>query len=268
MTHQKEQDSGGVYAFETALEPEGKQLSLRVDAGDDHDESTVVIGMVPRPVITQLQGIISAPPYVKNMKDPSKPVPAVEVNLLAQAARAAQGAMVSLRVRATKDFQLNDKGEPDLRLFDQNKDEEIPLAMNRRRIAGNEAELTFVAEKTLQARLMMRDTDGFENRVGGTVSLEVVPDALPSIVITDPRRSVERAPTGFVEMVIQGTDDWGFRGLKLRAEKFDAKEGEPPAFETDLDWQELTVDTAVGNTTGKTKYTWDLAPLNLRRGPA
>ena len=37
-------------------------------------------------------------------------------------------------------------------------------------------------------------------------------------------------------------------------------------FETPLSWQEQGADAAVGSTTGKSKYTWDLTPLNLQPG--
>ncbi len=266
MTYQKEQSSGGVYIFESALQPDGKQLSLRLEAGDDTEEPPVTIQLAPRPVITELFAAITPPPYVKNIQDPAKPAPAVVVDLLSQAGRAVEGSTVSLRIRATKPFLVDANNQPVLRFVDMNKDEEIPLAMGRRLLEPNLAEITFKATKTLQARLMMRDTDTFENRVGGTVTLQVVPDALPSIVITEPRRSVDRAPTAFVEISLQATDDLGLDGLKLRADKFDAKPGDPALFESPLQWSEQSADSSVGSTTGKSKYTWDLTPLNLQPG--
>jgi len=39
--------------------------------------------------------------------------------------------------------------------------------MTRKLESDNEAVLTFMADKTLQARMLMRDADGFENRVAG-----------------------------------------------------------------------------------------------------
>jgi len=77
MTFQKEQSTNHEFIFETALEPEGRQLSLRVVAGDDTEEDTVTINLAARPVITGLQALIHAPAYVKNLNDSTKPVPVV-----------------------------------------------------------------------------------------------------------------------------------------------------------------------------------------------
>ena len=161
---------------------------------------------------------------------------------------------------------LNAQGEPEIRLLDPNKDEEIPLAAARKLVEPEVAEFTFPATKTLQCRLAMRDGDGFENRVGGTLTIEVVPDNLPSVVITEPRRTVERSPTANVQISVQATDDLGLDGLKLVAEKFDAKPGDAPVFQQPLMWTERTVDPASGNTTGRADFAWDLTSLNLQPG--
>jgi hypothetical protein len=272
MTYQKDRSTPSEFIFESALEPDpaSRRLSIRVEAGDDDEEPWIDIRLAPRPVITEFAATITPPAYVKNPADASKPAPAVVVDLLAQPARAVEGAVVSLRIKASKPFQTDASGVPVLSLFDQNKDEEIPLGgssqATRRLLEPNVAEVTFTAARSLQARLLMKDADGFENRLGGTLGLEVVPDAMPTVIITDPRRSVERAPNGFVDLAVQATDDLGLDGLKLRAEKFDAKPGEAPLFEAPIDWASRTVDPAVGSTTGKANFHWDLTPLNLQPG--
>jgi hypothetical protein len=266
MTYQQEQSTDRVFYYESALEPDGHELHLRLEAGDDKDLPPVKIAMAPRPVITQMQATIHAPGYARNVSDASLPAPSLVVNLQNQAGRAAQGATVDVQVKASKPFQVNAQGEPDVGLYDQNRDEPLALDIQRKLISPTEARLTFTADKTMQCRLLMHDSDGFQNRVGGTVSLEVIPDAQPAIVITDPRRSVDRAPDGVVEITISATDDWGFKGLRLRADKFDAKPEDPAAFQTELKWVELTADAAAGNVTGKSQYTWDLAPLKLDPG--
>ena len=268
MSHQKEQDGGGMMFYEAKLSTEGTQLSLRVEAGDDGDESPVSIRLAPKPAITDLRASITPPPYVKNVQDPSKPVPPVLVNLMSQSGRATEGAAITLQAKASKHFALDDVGKPKVQFFGQLKDEPLAITLDRRLAgaSGSDAEILFTAAQSLQSRLVMTDADGFANDIGGAFSLDVVPDAMPAVVITDPRRSIERAPDGFVDLTIQATDDWGFRGLKLRADKFDARESDTPVFITDLTIGELTTDAAVGSTTSKTRYTWDLAPLNLSPG--
>lgn len=266
MTFQKEQSTSREFIFESAIEPDGKWLKLDLEAGDDREGHELTIGLAPRPRIVELAAAITPPAYVKNASDPAVPAPAVIVDLLTQTARAVEGAAVSLRIKASKPFKVNARGEPELALFDQNREEEIALAMNRRLVEPNVAEINFTAAKSLQARLLMRDTDNFENRLGGTLSLDVVADALPTIIITEPRRSVDRSPNGFVDIAVQATDDLGLDGLQLRAERFDAKPGDAPLFEAPIAWGSRTVDPSVGSTSGKGAYTWDLTPLNLQPG--
>jgi hypothetical protein len=93
-----------------------------------------------------------------------------------------------------------------------------------------------------------------------------VPDELPSVVITEPRHTVERSPAANVQISVQATDDLGLDGLKRVAEKFDAKPGDRPLFEQPLTWSDRTVDPASGNTTGRADFPWNLSSLNLQPG--
>jgi hypothetical protein len=267
MTYQPSMSSATEFVYEKTLEPEGERtLSLKLQAGDDTEQGAVEIRLAARPVVRELTAAIAPPSYVKDVKDPSKAPPTVMVDLLSQAGRAVEGATVSLNIRSTKPFMLDGEGRPEVRLLDQIKDVELVQGMKRELLAADTARVTFPATKPLQARLSVRDTDGFDNRAGGTISLDVVPDGLPSVVLTEPKRLAERNPTGVVEIAIQGTDDLGLDGLKLLAEKFDAKPGDPPVFETPIVWAERTVDAAVGSTSGRATYTWELAPLKLQAG--
>ncbi|HUO10653.1 MAG TPA: hypothetical protein VM008_20295 [Phycisphaerae bacterium] len=267
MTFQPSMSSGGEFVYERTLEPDGQRsFSMRLSAGDDRDQEPVTIRLAPRPVISELSASVTPPPYVRDANDPAKPAPPVISDLLNQAAHAVQGSTVAIRVKATKPFATDEKGEPEIRFMDQNKDEVLPIPMRQALIEPTVAEVTFPAASSLQARLSMRDSDSFENRVGGSLTLEVVPDALPSVVITEPRSSVERVPTASVQLVVQATDDLGLDGLKLVAEKFDSKPGDKPVEEIPLPWSERTADAASGNTTGRSQYIWNLAPMNLTPG--
>src|SRR5262249_10399212 len=156
-----------------------------------------------------------------------KAAPVVVVDLMSQAGRAVEGATVSLRIKSSKPFLTDAQGRPEVKFFDQTKDVEMtPADATRKLIEPTVAEGRFAAKQSLQVRVQMRDSDGFENRVGGTLTLEVVPDALPSVVIVEPRSSVERSTEAAVEIVGAGTDDLGLDGVKLVAEKFDAKPGD------------------------------------------
>jgi hypothetical protein len=267
MTFQPGMSGHDDFIYERSLDPEGDSLlSLKLSAGDDTEQEPVSIRLAPRPAVSEMFASITPPPYVKNVMDPSKPAPAVVVDLLTQAAHAVEGASIAIRVKATKPFMLDAHGDPEIRLLDPNKDEEIPLAASRKLVEPDVAEFIFPATKSLQCRLAMRDSDGFENHVGGTLTIEVVPDGLPSVVITEPRRTVERSPTAHVNMSIQATDDLGLDGLKMVAEKFDAKPGDRPLIELPVAWTERTVDPASGNSTGRAEFTWNLATLNLPAG--
>ena len=267
MTYQEAMSSGKEFVYEKTIEPEGERsVSLRLQAGDDTEQEPVTLRLAARPVVTELVASIRPPAYVKDLKDPSKPAAAVMVDLLSQAGRAVEGGTVSLNIRSTKPFMLDEQGKPMVRLLDQTKDVDLVMGMTRELVERDVAEVTFPATKTIQARLSIRDTDGFDNRAGGTLSLEVVPDGLPSVVLTEPKRMVERSPDAQVLVALQAVDDLGLDGVKLVADKYDAKPGDPPLFETPLAWAERTADAAVGSTTGRATYTWDLTPLKLAPG--
>ena len=267
MTFQRGMSSGHEFVYERTMEPDGQRsFSMKISAGDDREQEPVSIRLAPRPVISELTASIVPPPYVHDVKNPSAPAPAVVDDLLNQAGRAVEGATITLHVRASKPFATDASGAPEIRFLDQNKDEDLGVNAQRKLLEPTVAELTFPASKTLQARLSMRDADGFENRVGGSLTIEVVPDNLPSVVITEPRSTIERVAAGTVEMSIQATDDLGLDGLKLIAEKFDSKPGDPPVVDVPLPWSERTADAASGNTTGRAQYSWALAPLNLAPG--
>jgi len=74
---------------------------------------------------------------------------------LNQAGRATQGATVDLHIRASKPFLKNTNGEPEVGLYEQNRDEPLVLAMNRSLLSPNEARLSFAADKTVQARMLI-----------------------------------------------------------------------------------------------------------------
>ncbi len=268
MTFQSALSTKSVGIYEKIIEPVGNNmLHLRLEAGDDTEKDGIAIRLAPRPEISELQAQITPPAYVKNISDPTKPAPPVLVDLRTQAGRAVEGSTIALLIHATKPFgRLKDSNQPDVRLMDQNKEVEIPLAaMTRKLIDPMTAELSFPAAKSIQARLLVRDTDGFENHVGGTLSMEVVPDALPSITITEPRRQVERKPDGQIQITLNASDDLGLEDLFLRADNYDARTADAPAqpgakFSTPVPWLSRTVEG------GLATYTWDLSGTPLKPG--
>ena len=267
MRYQSQLSNEKEFVYELTVEPKGdRKLALKVEAGDDNEQSPVDVRLAARPVVRDLTATILPPAYVRDVNDPAKPAPAVKRDLMTEKGRAVEGATVTLKVHATKAFYCDSQGVPEVKLLAQTKDVEVVNGATRRLVSPTEAEMTFQAAQSWDARLMIRDEDGFENRAGGTVSLLVVPDGLPSVVITEPRRLSERSPSAILKVGVQGTDDLGLDGLKLIAEKFDAKPGEAPVFETDLKWSERKVDPSSGSTSGQATYEWDLAPLKLQPG--
>ncbi|MCL2645509.1 MAG: hypothetical protein FWD61_00720 [Phycisphaerales bacterium] len=268
MTYQPAMSGDNEFVYERTLEPRGERtLSLKIEAGDDTEQPPVNIRLAPRPIINELTASITPPDYVRDLKDASKPAPAVTTDMMIREGRAVEGATVKFRIHATKPFLCDDRGErrgPEVKLLSDAKDVDVSIGSSRRLIDANTAEMTFQAKESWNARIIMRDTDGFENHAGGTVRLVVVPDGLPSVVITEPRRLSDRSPTAMVSIVVQGTDDLGLDGVKLVAEKYNAKPGDAPVFETPLAWAELTVDQASGSTSGRANYRWDLSLLNLQ----
>jgi hypothetical protein len=268
MTFQSAPSTHVVGIYEKIVEPTGNQmLNLRLQAGDDTEKDGISIRLAPRPEINQLQAEITLPFYVKNISDPTQPVPPVLYDLRTQAARAVEGSTITIRIHSTKPLALlKDTDQPDISILDANQDNKISIAgLTRKLIDPVTAEISFPAVNSLQARVQVRDTDGFENHVGGALTLEVVPDALPSVTITEPRHQVERKVDGIVQFTINASDDLGLDDLFLRADNYDARSADSPQqpgsrFLTPISWISRTADG------GLATYTWDLSSTKLKEG--
>jgi hypothetical protein len=268
MTFQSAPSTHTVGIYEKIVEPLGNQmLNLRLEAGDDTEKDGVSIRLAPRPEISDLQAQITLPSYVKNISNPLLPVPPVQYDLRTQASRAVEGSIITLRIHTTKPIgTVKGTDQPDISVLDPNKDAQLPIAgLSRKLIDPTTAELSFPATKSIQARIQVRDTDGFENHVGGAISLEVVPDALPSVTITEPRHQVERTVTGAIQLTINASDDLGLEDLFLRADNYDARAADSPQqpgskFLTPIPWVSRTAEG------GLATYTWDLSATKVKEG--
>ena len=266
MNQQNLAGKAGATVYENIIDvPSGKLMTLRVAAGDDTDNELLTIRLAPRPVLSGMTALIAPPPYVK-IDDQTPGAKPYNVDLLAQPGRAVEGSRVRLLLKTTKPLGVDNQGMPKVRFLEMNRDAELAFGYSRKLADNNTAEISFTAEKSLQARVLVEDADGFENRVGGTLVMEVLPDANPMVVLVEPRRQVQAAPTSKVEVKVQATDDMGLDDVYLIAEAVEAKPDSEPKFKTTLKWQEQSFDPAAGGLTGTSGYKWDLTSLNLQPG--
>jgi hypothetical protein len=273
MTLQAAHDPAGHRIFEKIVDPGGSTyLTLRVAAGDDDEQSPIRIRLAPRPEISALTAEIAPPPYVHDPKDPTKPGAVARIDLLTQTGRAVEGSTITLRVSSRKPIRevspvQTTSAIPQITLVEPNADAALTVpGLTAKFLSPTDIAITFPAKKSIDARILITDTDGFTNRVGGEFGIDVVPDALPTVIITEPRRQVEIVPTGEIPLVIQGNDDLGLTDLILRADSFDAKPSDTPeapgAIATlPLGWSTLTPDGA-----GRTESVWNLSDLDLKPG--
>ncbi len=174
---------------------------------------------------------------------------------------------MTLRVISSKPLARNARGEPDVVLMESGRDTALNVpGETAQRVDNRTADVSFRATEPMEFRVIVRDTDGFDNRVAGTAKLDVVPDALPTVVITEPRRQVDAVADAVVKVQIQANDDQGLSELLLEAANMDAKAGEPPRFRKELAWGQQDVDAALQTVSARADYAWDLAGMALKPG--
>ena len=270
MTLQPGESSDALAVYSRTIEPMGtREIHVKLEAGDDSEQSPVDIRLARRPEIGQMGATIAPPAYVKNLEDPTKPVLPSHVDLMQQVGRAVEESEITIAVRSTNPLWVNEHGEPDVRFLDQSKDTELPIAGVSRSLEGGDkyvASVKMKAKESLHARVVVRDENGFENRVGGAVNLDVVPDAFPSVVISEPRQAIRRVPEAAVKVRVDTMDDLGVDGGKYRVDNFTAKPDAPAMKEGALTWTSRAADVAAGSVSAKSDFDWDLAPLKLKEG--
>lgn len=267
----------GVYLYEKRLEPVGEsQLSLQLVARDDNEQNPIRIRLAPRPELAGLKAEVLPPAYVSTAPatastsapgtGPAATGSVRNFDLLSELGRAVEGSTVRLLIRSSKPLAVENY-RPVVRLLQAERDVELPLRQPQRHlIDANTALLSFQAQQPIDFRVQMRDSDGFENRVTSTVRLDVVPDALPTVAITEPRRPLEVIADAVVPVELQASDDLGLSDILLQADNFDAKPGDLPRFRQPLEWAGQTADPASLSVTGMANFTWNLTTLNLKPG--
>ena len=226
----------------------------------------MTLRLAARPVVTELVASIRPPAYVKDLKDPSKPAAAVMVDLLSQAGRAVEGGTVSLNIHSTKPFMLDEQGKPIVRLLDQTKDVDLVMGMTRELVQPDVAEVTFPATKTGSGHASPSATlTASITAAGGTWS-KGSGARRPAVGGADRAQADGGAqPQCAGARGAAGVDDLGLDGVKLVADKYDAKPGDPPLFETPLAWADSRrMPPWAAPRAGA--VTWDLTPLKLAPG--
>lgn len=269
MTLQQGQSETHRAMFMRSVELAGqRELRVRLVADDDTEQGWTRIPLARRPEIRELSATILPPAYVKATDDTtSRPAPLV-FDLLQQAGRAVEESTIKLRIKSTNPLAAGAGRVPEIRFIDQNKEIALPVAASAQIDPRDPtvAEVTLSARQSMHARVQVCDTNGFTNRTGGTMVLDVVPDAVPTVVITEPRQSIRAVPDAVIKIGVSATDDLGIDAGKWRAENYDAKTGAPPRFDVPLAWTSRAADRAVGTVTVVSEFPWPLAPLQLKEG--
>ncbi len=244
--------------FEAVVLPRGRQLSVRVSAGDDNREKPVNIRIVPRPGYTSLEASIQPPTYAAG-------IPPTVINLLSHGATAITGSTVTLAFRSNQPLA----GTPTFVLCNPLTNKPLAGLPTAGKLTGRHSgELSFKASRSFNGRLVITDADAMQNRRGGLVNLQVAPDALPQVQITRPRHSIEVSPNAVIHLRIRATDDLGLKSIYLAGVRADAPAHGAPLFRIPLKWKNVKYDPATRSVNGSAELQWKIASLSLKPGDA
>jgi hypothetical protein len=121
------------------------------------------------------------------------------------------------------------------------------------KVSGRQAKASFVVRRDGNYHIDLKDTAGLKNKDPIEYRITAMTDEYPVVRIIQPGRDTELTEDMAVPLAIDGSDDYGFSGLKLRYRL--GEEGK---------LQELPVP--IPKKTGaelSVEYLWDLSPLDL-----
>lgn len=194
--------------FDATIDAVTKDLKYWFEAGDNSTRGRPFsIHAVRRPEVMEALATIEPPPYASDR-------PVRTQDLMDAPLTAPVGGFVTIRVRASKPIPPRPTAA-DLGLR-RDSGELIPLQP----VAGKPDELTARIEvvEDVTFRIELRDELGFENRGAQTFTLSAIPDAVPTIMILEPRSLVELTPHGAVDLVLRVEDDFGIEAVDLHVE--------------------------------------------------
>ncbi len=252
------QGAGHGHLYEKVLLPQGKSIQIRPVAGDDHREPWVTLHLMPRPRIIAMNASIAPPSYAAH-------APIFEMNFMNRTVRVIRGSTITMTVTADQPLKSGPHTVP-LTFVHAVSKAPIALAAHIAHQATNILTVRWVAEKSISGRLRIISGSGLANRRGGLLQLNVVPDSLPTVVISNPRHSVELAPDGSFHLTIQGSDDLGLTQLFLMGTVTNIKGATVPAFRKTMRWQTLAYDAQTRLQQGSSTIRWSPAKLHLVPG--
>lgn len=244
--------------YEKVLLPRGKAIQVRPVAGDDQHEPWQIINLMPRPRIIAMTARISPPHYAPQ-------APTLNMNLLNRPIRVIRGSTITMTITADQVL----KSGAHVSAFDVvNTVSQAPIPFSAHQIHQSAGALTvrWLAQTSITGRVRVINNSGLSNRRGGELQITVIPDSLPTVLISRPRHSVELTPDGSLHVTIQGSDDLGLTRLFLSQAVTDARGRALPAFRIPLAWQTLAYDAQTRLQLGRSTIHWSPAKLHLVPG--
>lgn len=238
-------------AFATTIDAIAEELTYWFEAGDDDTRrAPATLRVIKRPEVIEAIAAVEPPPYAVSR------VPKV-VDLTQSAASAPVGGFVTITLRATKPIVATDEpGKVGLRDEEGTSIPLVPDAGDARLLSAR-----FGVTKDLLLRPELIDDAGFSNRNAAAYSIHAVSDAPPTITLLEPASLVEVTPVGSLRVSARVEDDFGIRGIELRAEGFrDGRSSTIPLRDR------LLVTRQDDGIEGVVTHLWEFEPLGLLAG--
>jgi hypothetical protein len=199
------------------------------------------ISVINRPIITQLDVIITPPAY----SGLPQTIQRDNGNI-----SALPGSKISLGINSSRELSNATI------MFSDN--------VNRRMsVLGQKADTDFAIYKSLTYSINIIDYQNIANINPITYSIQKLEDRLPSIEMITPKESVKLGTDGKISIITKVSDDYGFSSLQLNYQLTTSRYREAA--------QELTqvpIPIKKESVEDEVYYVWDLTPLFLAEGEA
>lgn len=129
---------------------------------------------------------------------------------------------------------------------------ETPIAM---KVANDTATVQLAVRSDRRYRVILRNSDGYENANPAWYRIIALPDRMPSLRILAPGRDTDITENMVVSFLVSGTDDFGFSGMNLVYRK--EPEGEERSRPVPVDTESTMISQP---------FVWDLSNENLFPG--
>ena len=197
------------------------------------------ISVVNRPIITEFKLTITPPAYSRLPEQTQKD----NGNITAL-----QGSKINLVVNSSRELSTATV------VFNDSTSKSFKIAFTK-------SSVEFFVSKNLTYQMFIEDTQGYTNIDPITYSINILPDAAPTVELLSPAENIKLGQESKISLVSKITDDYGFTNMNLNYRLTSSKYRQVTDEFTIIP---ITISTQLKE--DEVYFVWDIAPLVLAEG--